>query len=194
MGLAIVEFEGRFDHAGNLLVYKLPSGDGGGDYEVAGINERYHPTMAARLKGLIEQDEHDRALHEASVYIENYTDSVIKFFPNLAAAEANPALEFVLRDTAFNRGAKGAATVLQIALGMHDVDGVVGPVTHREFAAQLEDPGPIEILANLTAARETYERTSYPWKRGTRDEESKFWKGLSSRWQKAHTVALTRFA
>jgi lysozyme family protein len=113
----------------------------------------------------------------------------VSFFPSPQSAEANPAIEFVLRDTAFNRGIKGAATVLQLALGMSEIDGLCGPMTHREFAKQLEDPGPAEVLKNLTAARETYERNTYSWKPNARDESSKFWKGLSNRWVKAHATA-----
>jgi lysozyme family protein len=193
MGKAIIEFEGRYKD-GKLQVYILPVGDGGGAYEIAGINDRYHSITAARLKRLIEAGKHDRAEEEAAAYIEEYTRGVLKFFPDSQTADANPAIEFVLRDAAFNRGAKGAATILQIALGMAAIDGVVGPVTHREFAKQLKDLGPEYVLDRLTQARQTYERTSYPWKKSTRDESSKFWKGLSSRWAKAHQVATTRFA
>jgi lysozyme family protein len=193
MGKSIVEFEGRYKD-GKLQHYKLPPGDGGGAGEVAGINEKHHPQQYAKLCGLIEGGAHQEAEHEAARYIEEYTRKVVNFFPSRAAAEANPAIEFVLRDCAFNRGLKGAATTLQIALGMHAIDGVVGPMTHREFARQLEDPGPTVVLRALTAARETYERNVYPWKTGSRDESSKFWKGLENRWAKAHQVATTKFA
>jgi hypothetical protein len=194
MGKAIVEFEGRFDRMGNLLVYDLPAEDGGGDYEVAGINEKYHPQMALKLKRLIEGGKQDEAFTEAAAYIVKYTDKTAGFFPSSAALEANPQLEFLLRDCAFNRGMKGSATILQLALGMHEVDGVVGPMTHREFAEQLRDPGADELLRNLTKARETYERSVYPWKTSSRDESSGLWKGLSNRWKKAHQVAQVRFA
>jgi hypothetical protein len=193
MGEAIVEFEGRFK-AGKLQCYDLPAGDGGGDYEIAGINQKYHPAEAAKLKRLIEGGVHQEAEHEAARYIEQYTRGVLKFFPSSEAADANPAIEFVLRDTAFNRGLKGAATVLQIALGMADIDGVVGPITHREFARQLDDPGSAVVLRAITDARETYECNKYAWKRSSRDKSSKFWYGLSNRWAKAHEVASTRFA
>jgi lysozyme family protein len=192
MGLAIVEFEGRYKD-GKLQVYHLPAGDGGGAYEIAGINDRYHPSMAGKLRGMIQNGEHTKAEKEAASYIEEYTRPVLKFFPDAETADANPAIEFVLRDTAFNRGVKGAATVLQIALGMTAIDGVVGSLTHREFARQLKDLGPEHLLRRLTQARQTYERTSYPWKKSARDESSKFWKGLNSRWAKAHQVATTRF-
>jgi lysozyme family protein len=192
MGKAIVEFEGRYKD-GKLQWYKLPPGDGGGDYEVAGINERYHPAKADRLKRLIDDGQHEQAEAEAAAYIEKYTQGVLGFFPSPEAASANPPIEFVLRDTAFNRGMKGAATVLQLALGIEQIDGRVGPMTQREFARQLEQPGAAAVLRALTAAREQYERNVFAWKTSSRDESSKFWRGLSNRWAKAHEVATTRF-
>jgi hypothetical protein len=193
MGKAIVEFEGRYA-GGKLQWYKLPPGDGGGEYEVAGINQKYHPQKAARLKALIDAGKHAEAEVEAATYIEEYTRGVLRFFPSPQAADENSHIEFVLRDTAFNRGNKGAATVLQIALDVAPVDGVVGPMTHREFTRQLEFPGPAEVLRKLTKAREQYERNVYSWKTSSRDESSKFWRGLSNRWAKCHEVATTRFA
>jgi lysozyme family protein len=193
MGKAIVEFEGRYA-GGKLQWYKLPAGDGGGDYEVAGINQKYHPQKAARLKALIDAGKHADAEAEAAAYIEEYTRGILRFFPSPASADANSHIEFVLRDCAFNRGMKGAATVLQLALGLEQIDGVVGPMTHREFARQLEYPGPAAVLRALTAAREQYERNVFAWKTSARDESSKFWRGLSNRWAKAHEVATTRFA
>ena len=193
MGRLIVsEFEGRYK-SGKLQWYKLPSGDGGGSFEVAGINERYHEETAWALRRLIDDGFHEKAEAEAASYIIKYTGPVLKFFPSRESAEANPGVEFVLRDCGFNRGAKGAATILQIALGMSDIDGIVGPATRAEFAKQLNEPGAKEVLGNLTKARETYERASYPWKPTGRNESSKFWKGLSNRWAKAHTIANTRF-
>jgi hypothetical protein len=191
MGRAIVEMEGRFDRHGNLLVYMLPEGDGGGSFEVAGVNQKHHPKMAHRLKDLIESGKPDEAFEEAADYIADYTDGVRKYMPE--GFEYGP-IEFILRDTAFNRGFKGCATVLQIALGMQDIDGVAGPATKAEFAKQFDDPGPEEITRRLTAARETYERNTYGWKKNARDESSKFWAGLSNRWKKSHQIAISRFA
>jgi hypothetical protein len=188
MGKAIVEFEGRYKD-GKLQMYKLPAGDGGGEWECAGINSKYHPQECAKLRGLIEGGAYQEAEHEAARYIEEYTRGLVSFFPSPQSAEENPAIEFVLRDTAFNRGIKGAATVLQLALGMSEIDGLCGPMTHREFARQLVEPGPAEVLVNLTKARETYERNVYAWKPNARDESSRFWKGLSNRWVKAHAAA-----
>lgn len=184
MGREIVQFEGRFDSQGRLQVYKLPPGDGGGAFEIAGINDRYHPTKSKQLKSLIESGQHDKAHSEAGSYIVAYTDPILKFFPSLDYAEKNPHIEFLLRDSAFNRGNKGAATILQLALGVTP-DGIVGPITQKAFKEAL-DKDPSALARNITKARETYERNSYPWKTGKRDESSKFWAGLSNRWKKAH--------
>jgi lysozyme family protein len=192
MGKAIVEFEGRYKD-GKLQHYALPPGDGGGRGEISGINERYHTPKYEQLKKLIDAGNHAQAEREAAAYIEEYTRGVLRFFPSGSAADANPAIEFVLRDTAFNRGIKGAATVLQLALGVKPIDGIIGPMSHREFARQLEFPGPDEVLKKLTKARETYERNTFAWKTSARDESSKFWRGLSNRWAKCHEVATTRF-
>ena len=187
MGREIVRFEGRYKDK-KLQIYYLPVGDGGGAFEIAGINDRYHPEKASELRDLIEQGQHTEAEDAAAAYIEQYTRPVLKFFPSPEAAEANPAIEFVLRDCCFNRGLKGAATILQIALNV-DIDGIVGENTREEFGQQLSDPGAHSVLEEITEARETYERNSYPWKTGKRDEKSKFWKGLNNRWARAHTKA-----
>jgi hypothetical protein len=188
MGQAIVRFEGRYC-GGNLQGYNLPKGEGGGSFEVAEINECYYSEMASGLPTLIDCGEQKEAEQMAADYIVDYTAGVVDFFPESHNADDYPGIEFGLRDTAFNRGMKGAATVLQLALGMGEVDGVVGPKTQAEFGEQLARAD--ELLNRLTRAREAYERTSYPWKEATRDESSKFWKSLSKRWAEAHTVAGT---
>jgi lysozyme family protein len=191
MGKAIVDFEARRKD-GKLRVYKLPAGDGGGSFEIAGINEKFHSETAHELKDLIESGQHELAEHRANTYIEEYTRTVLSFFPSDVNPDNFPHIEFLLRDSCWNRGSKGAATILQLALGMKSVDGVVGPRTKIEFGYQLEDPA--EVGRRITQARETYERNTYPWKKNARDESSKFWKGLANRWAKAHQTAMNRFA
>jgi lysozyme family protein len=190
MGHAIVEMEGRFED-GKLQVYKLPIGDGGGSFEVAGINERYHGAKAKELRQMINSDKHEEAHHSAAAYIAEYTNPICNFFPSDDLRERNPGIEFILRDSAFNRGAKGAATILQIALGV-SIDGVVGTNTKAAFAEELERDQE-QFMVRLRTARETYERTKYPWKSSSRDESSKFWSGLSNRWAKSHNIGVSRF-
>lgn len=176
MGALIVGFEGRRDAGNRLAVYALPPGDGGGTYEIAGINDKYHPEEAALLRRHILDGEHAKAETLAAAYIATYTDTV-------AAWTSLPAAEFFLRDSAFNRGRRGAALILQIALGVVK-DGVVGAATTAALAKA--ETRPAGLLTNLRDAREFYERHHVG-----RNEKSKFWKGLVSRWTKALTAART---
>jgi lysozyme family protein len=167
----IMAREARYEN-GHIAVYKLPPGDGGGAFEVAGINDRYHPNEATKLAALIRDGQHAKAEARAVEYIAAYTD--------VAAGWTNvPALEAFLRDCVFNRGPGGAAKILQMALVV-TVDGVVGPVTR----AHLSMMDTAELLLRMRATRERYERTV-----ARRDESSPFWKGLVARWDAALRMA-----
>ena len=172
MAKAIVEFEARRDAKGRLAVYALPAGDGGGRYEVAGINDRYHQTEVDHVVALIEAGKHDEAESFVTEFIAKYTDVVIGW-------SSDVGVEFYLRDCAFNRGPKGAARILQRALGVPD-DGEVGPQTHSAVAGINAE----QLLQRLRTAREQYERTVV-----RRDESSKFWRGLVNRWDNALATA-----
>ena len=176
MAEAILNFEARRDKHGHLQIYKLPAGDGGGAYEVAGINERYHPDEARHLAELIEAGRHEEAEQQATEIIATFTDVVTTW-------TTSPAIESYLRDCAFNRGPRGAGRILQRAAGVKD-DGVVGSHTRTTVAEVEHDP--VALLNKMRAAREQYERDV-----AKRDESNKFWKGLVNRWNKALEVALT---
>ncbi len=164
MAESIVKFEGRRDAQGHLWVYILPAG-GGGRYEGAEINDRYHPREAAKLRELIDAGRFDEAEDYAAEVIAQYTDVVAKW-------TIVPAIEAYLRDCAFNRGPGGAAKVLQIALGVK-VDGGVGPETLGALRQAKKNPA--KLLAALRAAREQYELR-------VAGRREKFWKGLVNRW------------
>jgi len=172
MAAEIVDFEARRDAAGRLMVYHPPTGDGGGAYEVAGINARYNRSTAKMLAGLIGRQRFEEAERLAIDFIARNTDCA-------ASWTDVPAIEFYLRDCVFNRGARGAALILQRAVDVA-ADGKVGPAT-RAAASEMN---PTELLTRLREAREQYERDV-----AHRDERSKFWAGLSSRWDKAITTA-----
>lgn len=176
MGTVIISYEARRDAKGRLVVYLLPPDDGGGTYEVAGINDKYHSELAAELKALIEKGEHQAAEARASAFIVEYTDSAAKW-------HTDPGVEFMLRDCAYNRGPTGAARILQMALGVH-VDGDVGTETKTALAARTDVDA---LLEYLWEAREEYERSDYVG----RDESSRFWKGLVNRWNKSLADART---
>ena len=119
--LQTVEWEGRKDKQGNLAVYKLPSGDMGGSYEVAGINDRYHPEAFQAISSLPAQD---RA-KAAAEYIQGYTAPLVEKLPQ--------ALQPFTQDLAFNRGLGGATKYIQQGLNTLGqkvaVDGGLGPKT-----------------------------------------------------------------
>jgi hypothetical protein len=165
MAKSILDFEARRDAQGHLRVYNLPTNDGGGRYEVAGINERYHPQEAAKLRDLINAKRYVEAEDYATEVIAKYTDVVSKW-------TTVPAIEAYLRDCAFNRGPGGAAKILQMALAVN-VDGVVGPETLGALRKAESDPA--RLLAALRVAREQYE-LRVAGRRGV------FWRGLVNRW------------
>jgi len=165
----IVDYEARRDAEGHLKVYHLPSGDGGGEREVAGINDRYHPETLDRIELLLAAGKYQEAEDAAADHIMRYTDPV-------AMLAEVPAVQFALRDMAFNRGPTGAVKILQDALGL-PADGLAGPKTKAALHEEEGNPG--ELVAKLRAARERYERR-------TRDESSRFWAGLSNRWDRQH--------
>lgn len=176
MAESIVNFEARRDKQGHLAIYKLPPGDGGGTFEVAGINERFHPDEAQHLADLINAGRFAEAEEQAQEFIATFTDLVTRW-------TTSSAIECYLRDCAFNRGPRGAARMLQRALGIAD-DGVVGPATMALVGEKEKEP--LALLNALRAAREQYERDVVH-----RDETSKFWKGLVNRWNKSLAFAKT---
>jgi len=173
----ILDSEARRDKSGRLSVYRLPAGDGGGTFEVAGINDRYHPEAATRIAELIGKKQYTKAEAEALEYILKFTDSVANW-------ATTPSAEAALRDTAFNRGPTGCARILQMALNV-DVDGLVGPKTLS--ALRRAEGEPRAFLLRFREAREAYELKVAPPK-GTR---AKFWKGLVNRWDSTTKFANT---
>ena len=184
----ILDSESRRDSNGNLEVYDLPAGDGGGDYEVAGINQRYHPKMADQLATMIDQGMHAEAEVMARNYLFSYTDKVDEWHPD-------EVVEGFLRSCAFNRGAGGAAWMLQYALkyAFHpslytmERDRKVGKGTRA--ASKKADPE--LLLPALLTARVVYERTAIPGLKGSRNESSKFWHGLYRRFNNDYVFAMS---
>lgn len=175
MAQAIIDFEARRDSRGRLKVYYLRPEDGGGRYEVAGINERYHRQICDELVELIENGRAEEAEERAGAYIAAYTDKVADW-------TGNNGIESYLRDSTFNRGMGGAAWMIQKAVGV-ETDRVVGPGTLTSIAAAEADPH--ALLDKLRWARERYEREIVG-----RGPGHVFWNGLVNRWNKAKAVAL----
>lgn len=177
IGQHILDEEARRDRNGRLAVYQLPAGDGGGTFEVAGINDRYHPQAAARLASLIASKKYSQAEQEAIEYILKVTDEAGNW-------ARSPSSEAILRDTAFNRGITGCARILQMSLNV-EVDGKVGPKTLAALGRAEREPR--AFLLRFREAREAYELKVAP----PVGKRAKFWKGLVSRWDQATKFANT---
>jgi hypothetical protein len=163
--LQTVEWEGRKDKQGNLAVYKLPSGDMGGNFEVAGINDRYHPEAFKAISSLPAQE---RA-KAAAEYIQGYTAPLVERLPQ--------SLQPFTQDLAFNRGLGGATKYIQQglnALGQKvAVDGGLGPKT-------LAAINQVEPRALMRAASDAQLQDEY--KRAELDpNRKKFIPGLEAR-------------
>ena len=163
--LQTVEWEGRKDKQGNLAVYKLPSGDMGGNFEVAGINDRYHPEAFKAISSLPAQD---RA-KAAAEYIQGYTAPLVERLPQ--------ALQPFTQDLAFNRGLGGATKYIQEGLNTLGqrvaVDGGMGPKTLA--AINQVEPRALMRAASQAQLDDEYQRAEVDPRR------KKFIQGLESR-------------
>jgi hypothetical protein len=155
-----VDWEARKDKQGNLVVYELPTGDDGGSYEVAGINNRFHPQAAEELKNM----EPGLRRGYAASYIGRYTAPLTDKLPE--------AYRPFFQDMAFNRGLTGATKFLQRALGVRD-DGVLGPKT----LAVLQNENPRDVMRQTSLEQLEYERRLAR----QNPQRKKFLPGLESR-------------
>ncbi|WPX40499.1 putative peptidoglycan-binding domain-containing protein [Akkermansia sp. N21116] len=114
----IIGNEARRDKNGNLTVYKLPAGDGGGTHEIAGINNGSHPQEFSKLKEMLDSGKYQEAEDEAQRYIASYTKPVGDVLQS--AGVQSSGIDYFLRDMYFNGGEYGVARVVHRALGIPD--------------------------------------------------------------------------
>ena len=172
----IVNKEARRDSQGRIKVYRLPKNDGGGEFEIAGINDGYHRKEAFILRDLIEKGKHDEAEQLAKDFIMEYTSGVSDWHPD-------PRVQFVLRDCAFNRGPTGAAEIYQMALKSAGLSVKVDGKVTREVKTAGATLKAEDLVFRLLLARVERERRN-------RDESSSLWVGLMNRFVDCGKVAL----
>lgn len=114
----IIGNEIRRDKQGRVAIYKLPPGDGGGTYEIAGINNGSHPKKYAELEALVKAGKHAEAEQEAKRYIIQYTQPVGSILQT--AGVKSSGIDYFLRDMYFNGGEWGAVRVIHRALGVEE--------------------------------------------------------------------------
>jgi hypothetical protein len=163
--LKTIDFEARKDKQGNVQVYKLPAGDMGGNFEVAGINDKYHPDAFKRISSLPAKE---RA-QAAAQYVKEYTSPFVSKLPQ--------AVQPFAQDLAFNRGMGGATKYIQQglnALGQRvAVDGGLGPKT-------LQAINQVEPKALMRAASQAQLEDEYRMAQRN-PARKKFISGLESR-------------
>jgi hypothetical protein len=167
-------YEARLDGAGKVTVYNLPRWDQWGSYEVAGINNGYHPQEAARLASLIRSWNQEQAKREAIKYIEQFTQAENK------VVSQNKGVNFMMLDSTFHRWGGGSASIASYIL-----DGQFSTNWDQNKQSrwnQLEKQDPRWLISRIRDAREGYEL----YKFGRR---SQFWAGFESRWDKAQRQA-----
>ncbi len=144
--LRTIDFEARKDRQGNVQVYKLPAGDMGGNFEVAGINDKYHPDAFKRISSLPAQE---RA-QAAAQYVKEYTSPFVSKLPQ--------AVQPFAQDLAFNRGMGGATKYIQQGLNTLGqkvaVDGGLGPKTLQ--AINQVDPKALMRAASQAQLEDEY--------------------------------------
>lgn len=162
--------EARVDANGRPMLYKLPAADGGGEYEVAGLNEKSNPAELAHVRQMIQEG---RPTEE----IRSYIKSVYKQKTNYAMQYLPPGysqgVELFLRDCALNHSPKGVTTILCNAIGIP----ANTPNIQSEVAKFVRVHGEAALLHNLSIARGNY----YAQLVGKKPGRSIFYKGWMNR-------------
>lgn len=164
------ESEARFNRAGKLRVYEPPPGDGGGEYEVAGITQAAEPREAATLKQMVENGQTE----EATAYAKNFYQKRAEPYTSLTG---NKGLQLQIADATHHRGEGGLRRILQRATGSDSKD-------YGELVSGLSARK--DSLEAFDKARRDYEweevDRGLPWRR-------KFRQGLENRFNNAAAAA-----
>lgn len=141
--------EVRRDANGKIAVYYPDEEDGGGEYEVAGINQKYHPKMAAKLKRMVESGASDEEIEaEVMAYYKQDTD---KGFALVGAYTRSKGIELFIRDCTLNHGLTGTGRVIRRALSLGDSDNL-----GRAVENFINEHGEQQFLEALVRGRASY--------------------------------------
>lgn len=129
-----INWEARRDKQGNIAVYNIPAGDFGGNREVAGITDKYHPEAFKRISSLPPQEREPAAAQ----YVVEYAAPIANAVPE--------ALKPYTVDLVFNRGPGGFTSLVQRGLNKLGqpvaVDGGFGAKTLNA----IESVDPIQLV------------------------------------------------
>lgn len=134
----------------DISVHELPTADGGGEWEVAGINIASHPAQATKLRNMIKAGASQEQLKESVfAYYKEYTQSVADAVNPITNSKG---IELFLRDCAFNHGPAGALDrVLRRAINApSDAD------MSKALQTYMASHSNTELLKALSTARANY--------------------------------------
>lgn len=185
MMATLLNFEdARITGPSSLRVMRLPEGDGGGTYEIAGICDGIEPKVFNAIKIELEAGNRVKAWDMCIDYVEKKTHNGRVWSPE------NLAIEFFLRDTVFNMGDGGCVNVMQRTINHYGeskvvVDGAWGPKTKKAWEELLYITVPVNLLSALVICRNQRYRAIVE----ANPKKEKFLKGWYSRTSKAETYA-----
>lgn len=153
MMATLLNFEDdRVTGPASLRVMRLPEGDGGGEYEIAGICDGIEPKEFNAIKAKLEAGKRDEAWEMCLDYVERKTHNGKVWSPYMLA------VQFFLRDMIFNMGDGGCANVIQRTINLIGedhvmVDGKWGPKTEKAWNHVLDIMDEEVILDKLAECR-----------------------------------------
>lgn len=165
----------------SLRVTRLPSGDGGGKWEIAGICDGIEPKEFNLIKSMLDRGDREAAWGECLRYVLANTDPLVS-----KGVAGSYAIEFMLRDMTFNMGVAGTTKVVQRMLDI-DIDGKWGKNTQAKWADALLFWEEIVVLGMLDRAC----RARYRSIVGANPVKAKFLTGWMNRCDARHAYALT---
>lgn len=139
----------RRDSSGRPMVYQLPAADGGGTYEVAGLNDKYNPAEAQALKAMIQSGAPTPAIES---FIRAAYKQKTQFGANYLPPSHSQGLELFLRDCSLNHSERGVRTILARAVGTRRDD----PALPAAIQKYISTHGERALLNKLSIARGAY--------------------------------------
>lgn len=187
-GAQIVRFEAHPDDLtrrtpeGHLDVVGLPANDGGGTWEIGGINS-FHPQARAKLRAMAPADREAFAAE----YVEAYARKGTGLFKPTALRAGT---ELFVLDCAFNRGPTAACDISQDALvrlgfSMEAMGGKGWGMRTRSALLIADKRHASRIVTELRQARERYENA----RDAAKGVRANLRKGLVNRWNKCAEIA-----
>lgn len=165
----------------SLRVTRLPSGDGGGKWEIAGICDGIEPKEFNLIKSMLDRGDRDAAWEECLRYVLANTEPLVS-----KGVAGCYAIEFMLRDMTFNMGVAGTTKVVQRMLDI-GIDGKWGKNTQAEWTDVIlsrEEMAVLDLLDRACRARYRSIVKANPVK-------EKFLTGWMNRCDARHAYALT---